>query len=386
MRILLLNQFFHPDSAATSQILTDLAHELAALGSEVTAICGKSDYGAEDPLAPPPVTILRSRPFPFSRSHSGRIASYASFLVACTARSLRRPAPDVILTLTTPPLLSLIGTLIKNLRGSRHFIWEMDLYPDIAIALGILPPRSTLTRLIGFIADWSRRNADGIIALGDDMQDRLLARRIPADKIHVVHNWVDRLEIQPQPIAPFPLIVHYSGNLGLAHDTATIQQAMLAFAGDQRVRFIFAGGGPQRKSLQRFCESHDLTQVTFRPYCGRSQLTNSLAEGHLGLVTQKPETEGSIVPSKVYGIMAAGRPILYIGPRTATPARIIERFNCGWHVEAGDPANLVSLLGWLAHSPDEIRDSGERARRAFVDNFDRRMGVAKIASILGAQK
>ncbi|HMJ61387.1 MAG TPA: hypothetical protein VK493_06465, partial [Bryobacteraceae bacterium] len=110
------------------------------------------------------------------------------------------------------------------------------------------------------------------------------------------------------------------------------------------------------------------------------------SEGHLGLVTQKPETVGSVVPSKVYGIMAAGRPVLYIGPRRATPARIIERFGCGWHVEAGDSSSLVALLNRLVDRPEEIHIAGERARQAFLENFDRPLGVTRIVSTLSLQE
>jgi colanic acid biosynthesis glycosyl transferase WcaI len=282
-------------------------------------------------------------------------------------------------------LLSLVGTLVKSWRGSQHFIWEMDLYPDVAVDLGVCRSQSTLTKLIASLADYSRRRADGIVALGDDMQERLLRHGIPAARIKVVHNWADRSEIRPQPFPDGPLTVHYSGNLGLAHDTATIQQTMLQLAADDRIRFTFAGGGPQRKALQDFCTQNNLSRVDFRPYCRRDQLSSSLAEGHLGLVTQKPETTGSIVPSKVYGIMAAGRPLLYIGSPRATPARIIERFTCGWYVETGASRELAALLTRLAHQPNEVTEAGERARRAFVDHFDRRLGVNQITAFLGAK-
>ena len=387
LRILLLNQFFHPDTAATSQILTDLARHLALQGHDVTVICGNSDYAAAaDPTPAPPVTVIRSKPLPFSRSTLSRLASYASYFLTATLHSLHGPTPEVVLTLTTPPLLSLVGTIAKRLRSARHFIWEMDLYPDVAVDLNVFRHNSALTKVVGFLADHSRHRADGIIALGDDMKERLIARGIVGDKIQVVHNWADRSEIRPQPLPPMPLTVHYSGNLGLAHDTATIQQAIFSLAGQEQIRFVFAGGGPQRKALQEFCQSNNLRQVVFRPYCDRDQLSNSLAEGHLGLVTQKPATTGSIVPSKVYGIMAAGRPLLYIGSAKATPARIIQRFDCGWTVEPGDSAQLVALLLRLAATPDLIRDAGQRARRAFVDHFDRGIAVSQISKILGAEE
>jgi len=332
------------------------------------------------------VTILRSKPLPFGRAPLMRIASYATFLSSAAVRSLRGPTPDIILTLTTPPLLGLVGMLAKRLRGARHFIWEMDLYPDIAQDLRVLRPHSILSRLIGAIADGVRRNADGIIALGDDMKERLIRRGIPEANIHVMHNWADGRQIHPLPWRPFPLTVHYSGNLGLAHETRTIRDTMLTLRADPRFRFIFSGGGPQKKDLEAFCQTRALSQTEFRPYCGRGELGQSLSEGHLGLVTQKPETVGSVVPSKVYGIMAAGRPVLYIGSRRATPARIIERFGCGWHVEAGDSGYLVALLNRLIDRPEEIRTAGERARQAFLENFDRPLGVARIASILSLKQ
>lgn len=383
LELVLVNQFFYPDTAATSQFLTDLARELADQGHEVTAICGASDYSSKDATDPPPVTIFRSKPLPFSRAPLMRIASYATFLCGAAVRTLCIPAPDIILTLTTPPLLGLVGTLAKRFGGTRHFIWEMDLYPDIAEDLHVLRAHSLLSSLIGAVADYVRRNADGIIALGDDMKERLVRRGLPEANIHVIHNWADSREIHPLPWPPLPLTIYYSGNLGLAHDTRTIRDAMLALQADPRFRFVFAGGGPQKKDLEWFCQENRLSRTEFRPYCGRAELSQSLSAGHLGLVTQRPETAGSVVPSKVYGIMAAGRPILYIGTRRATPARIIERFACGWHVEAGDSEYLVALLNRLADRPEEIYAAGVRARQAFLENYDRPLGVERIISILG---
>jgi colanic acid biosynthesis glycosyl transferase WcaI len=127
VELIVVNQFFHPDSAATSQLLTDLALDFVRQENRVTAICGTSGYGAVDSLESLPMTVYRGRPLPFSRAPLMRIASYATFLADAAVRILCVPAPDVILTLTTPPLLGLVGTLAKRLRGSRHFIWEMDL-------------------------------------------------------------------------------------------------------------------------------------------------------------------------------------------------------------------------------------------------------------------
>ncbi|MGD1095590.1 MAG: glycosyltransferase family 4 protein [Bryobacteraceae bacterium] len=384
MNLLLINQFFWPDTAPTGRFLMDLTCAIEAQQNRMTTICGASDYGVTDDAAPPPVRILRSSGARFRRDALGRILSYGSFLAGAVLAGFRVGRPDTVLTLTTPPLTSVFGRMLKLSRGCRHFIWEMDVYPDIAVDLGALAPQSMLTCIIGALADWSRRNADGIIVLGEEMRTRLIARDIPAHKIHVADNWADGQEITPLPFPEGPLAVHYSGNLGRAHEIETISSVMREFRDDPRFKFIFAGGGPRRQQLEDFCQQH-ATNTAFRPYSSRAELGASLAEGHLGLVTQLPQTCGSIVPSKTYGIMAAGRPVLYIGPREATPARIIERFHCGWRIEPGDTHSLAALLDHLESSRHLIYEAGDRARTAFDQHYDRPLGVARVARILGLE-
>jgi glycosyltransferase involved in cell wall biosynthesis len=383
MRILLLNQFFYPDSAATSQLLTDLARALAAAGHSVRVICGRSSYAEPDSRNPPAVQIARTPGLPFTRGLLARAFSYVTFLAGALCRGLLGPRPHLILTLTTPPALGVCGSFLKTVFRARHFIWEMDLYPDIAVDLGVLRPRSWFTRLMGASFDRARLKADGIIVLGDCMRRRLIRRGIPAARIHVADNWADGAEIFPLPFpASGPLHILYSGNLGLAHDVDTIRAAIHHFRSDGRFHFFFAGAGPHRNALESFCR--DNTHVRFSGYRPRHELAAAFGECHIGLVTQKPETLGSVVPSKTYGLMAAGRPILYIGPRDATPALIIERFHCGWQISPGDIVALIALLERLALDPDLVSRAGERGRAAFLRHYDLPLGVARVCSILGA--
>jgi len=383
MQVLVINQFFWPDTAATGQLLTDVTRGMDPKIHAVTVLCGMSGYGAVDTASMPRVKIVRSGGVAFSRSKIGRVVSYASFFAGAAVRGFRGPKPALVLTLTTPPLISVLGTLLKSLRGSRHFIWEMDLYPDIAVDLNVLKPRSVITRLVGTVADFSRKRADGIIVLGEEMKERLIARGIPKHKIVVAENWADGCEILPAPFEEGPLVVHYSGTFGLAHEEQTIAESMRRLRDDTRFRFVFAGGGARRKGLEQFCRVEGIGTVEFRPYATRSELGRSLAEGHVGLVTQIPETVGAVVPSKIYGIMAAGRPVLYVGPEDATPARVIERHGCGWRIEPGDALGLVRLFERLEQDRGLLREAGGRARRAFEKYYDRPIGVARILSILG---
>jgi colanic acid biosynthesis glycosyl transferase WcaI len=384
MRILLLNQFFWPDSCATSQLLTDLARALAEEGNDVYAICADGGYAVTASDEAPPVHIHHVKALPFVRGRLGRLLSYLSFYLSATVTGLTLPRPDLVVTLTTPPLLSLLGTIIKTFRGARHFIWEMDVYPDVAIDLNYFKSGGAADRVTGVLADYSRRRADGIIALGECMKQRLIQRGIPEGIISVADNWADGSAIVPQPRTgnPDKLVLLYSGNLGLAHDLDTLTSTICDLRKDERFKFLFVGSGGRRDELSSFCTAEDIDSVELRPYVQRSSLSESLAEGDIGIVTQRESCCGSVVPSKVYGLLAAGRPILFIGPKNATPALIVRRFACGWQVDCGDVNALTSLLLYLAENPDHIKEAGRRARQALLSHYDLPIGVARITGIL----
>jgi glycosyltransferase involved in cell wall biosynthesis len=262
----------------------------------------------------------------------------------------------------------------------------MDVYPDVATDLDYFKAGGIIDGMTGALADYSRRHADGIIALGECMKQRLIRRGIDGARIFVADNWADGTSIQPLPRSgdPAQLVLLYSGNLGLAHDLDTLTGAILSLSVDPRFIFIFVGSGGRRAELQSFASAHNLSSIELRPYVDRTTLGESLSVGDIGLVTQRNVCCGSVVPSKVYGILAAGRPILYIGPREATPARIIHRFNCGWQVDCGEIDGLTRLLLHLANHPEEVALAGRNGRDALLQHYDLPLGVERIVNILGA--
>ncbi len=191
MRILFVNQFFWPDLVATSVLLTDFARFLTEQGHNVTVLCGRGAYAGADATTRPDVQILTVPCCQFGRLPGARIASYATFLAGAVLRLFFVTKPDVVITMTTPPLTSLLGALMRKLRGVKHYIWEMDMYPDVAIDLGVVRADSLFARCVGKWADWGRAHSDRVIALGEDMKRRLLARGVPADKIRIAGNWAD---------------------------------------------------------------------------------------------------------------------------------------------------------------------------------------------------
>ena len=388
MRMLFINQFFWPDSSATSQQLTDLVSALASRGIDVAVLCGDAGYATAAGTAPPPAEVHRVKALPFTRGRLGRIFSYLSFYAAAFVKGLLVQKADVVVSMTTPPLISLLGAAIKLLRGSRHFIWEQDLYPEIAVDLQYLKAGGLTHRLTGFLADKVRQHADGIIVLGPCMRDRLVARGVAREKIHIAEHWASSSAITPmeRPGNPAELVLLYSGNLGLAHDLETIEGAMLHLRNDERFRFLFTGTGGRRKELAAFCATHGIANVELRPFVDRDKLSEGLAAGDIGLVTQKNESCGAVVPSKVYGILAAGRPLLFIGPPTATPALLIDRYACGWRIDCGDVAEATKLLLHLAENPTAVQEAGFRAREALLRFHDLPQSVAHLADILGASR
>jgi len=383
MRVLMMNQFFWPDSAATSQLLTDVARDLVALNHEVHVICGGA-YAETAPDSRPDVVVHRVQGFRFSRSAFERILSYASFYIGATWKAFCVQKPDVVLTLTTPPLLSVVGAFLKIFRGSRFCIWEMDVYPDVAVDLGYIKAKGIIDRTLGIVADWSRRSADSVIVLGECMRARLLARGIKSETIAVVDNWADSTQILVAPRNPYcnSLFLVYSGNLGFAHDVETLIGAIRVLRNDARFRFLFVGGGSRHAELTSFLQTECIDSVELRAYVPRAELGSSLGAGDIGIVTQREACCGSVVPSKVYGLLAAGRPILFVGPEAATPALIVSRYACGWHIANGDIKGVVSLLNHLAEHPDEISAAGKNGRLALEREFDRPLGTARIINQL----
>lgn len=384
MKILLVNQFFWPDLAATSQLLTDLARHLAANGHEVRVICGANSYAGPENTEQPPVRILRIPNLSFSHGTVQRLCSYVTFLAGALWHGLRMPRQDVALFLTTPPLLGLVGVMLRVLRGNRYYVWEMDIYPDIAVDLGYLRRGSAVTRFIAWAADFSRRQAEGVILLGRCMQRRLLEHGIPAERIHIAENWADgSLFFAPKRTATGPITIVYPGNVGLAHDIETIAGAIRRLRGDSRFRFVFVGGGPSSAQLQKLCDQAAAANVEFLPYCNRQALNEILAEAQVGLVTQKQISLGSLVPSKMYALLAAGLPVLFVGPTEATVAQAVERFQCGWHVNCGDTEHLISVLESMHADRRDLLTRGQRAYDAFRSHYDVEAGVRRISACLG---
>ena len=393
MRVLLVNQYFHPDLAATAQIMTDLAVDLAARGAEVTAVTGRAPYVGNDRYGPREefsgVHIRRPPTTSFGRgSIAGRMADYLSLYAGTLAELALLPHQDVVVTLSTPPLISLVGAAHRFARGSRFIYWVQDLYPDVAVQLGVLGKNSPMTWAMERLSRASLRSADAIVALGDAMADRLVAKGADRGRVHVVHNWSNgEVGSVPREKNWFldkhglrgKFVVLYSGNMGRGHEFETLLGAARELSAREDILFLFIGDGAKRGEVE--AASRTLPNVRLLPYQKREDLPYSLGAGDLFAITLSDGLDGLIVPSKLYGALAAGQPVLFIGPQNSETAQVVSEVRCGGTFAHGDAASVAKYIERLAAQPVEVRLMGERARRAFENQYDRRISTARFAGI-----
>lgn len=390
MRVLFINQFYAPDAAATAQMLADLCTGLSSRGVEVVVVCSRTAYSASSAQAagprvppgkyPPLVQVARVPALGFTRkSLLTRAASYLSFLGSAAVRSLFGKRPDVVVTLTTPPFVGLIGALLKRLRGCRFVLWSMDLYPEVAIAARALRPNSLAARLAGHVAKVIYRESDTVVALGPFMRQRILDYGVRPEQVRVIHNWADGRRIRPVPHEQNDFrteiglarqfVVMYSGNMGLGHRFDTVLHAAQALRERSHIRFVFIGEGPRRKEIVDRVEDSGLSNALLLPYQPRHDLARSLSAADVHLVSLRDDMQGLVVPSKIYGILAAGRPSILIGGDENEIAAIIQEHGCGSVVHEGDVRALTEAILALADSSGRRQAMGRRARRAFEEHY-----------------
>lgn len=393
MRLIILNQFFYPDHSATSQLMTDLGESLVERGVEVTALAGRGRYNGGETLPLREVyrgvKIERAWATSYGK-HSlvGRVVDYLSFYVGATWKLLRIPRYDIVMALTTPPLIGLVALLIARLRGMRFVALMQDVYPDIGVALGSFKAHSFSTRLLDWLSSFTLRHADRIIVLGECMRERILAKigEEKSPNIDVIHNWADGDKIKPYNDArnPFQIehelndsfVVLFSGNFGRVNEFSTILESARKLREHPRFKFVFIGDGAKSKEIENYVIEYELTNILLLPYQLRESLKYSLAAGHVHLVTLADGLAGLSVPSKTYGILAAGRPIVYVGDPKSDIARLVEENRCGAAIATGDSDSLLKILKRWADNKEELSQLGARARQLFESRFSRQHAVA----------
>ncbi len=388
-RVLFINQYYWPDHASTAQHLTDLAESMAEQGYECHVLCSRSRY---QPGEPKPAAFevhegVRIHRMPATslgrRGTWARMTDYLSFYAGAVIKSLLLPRFDAVVTLTTPPMIGLVGTLLKGLKGTPHAYWSMDLHPDASLALGRMSMRHPVGRTLHGLSGFVYRQADRVVVLGPYMADRIALKGVKADRIQTIPVWSRREEIYPIPRAANSLrkslglgdafVAMYSGNLGLAHSFEEFVAAARQLRDRRDIVFLFVGDGPRLDEVKAVQEREGLTNLRFQNYVPRSHLHVSLSMADVHLISMRPEMTGIVAPGKLYGVMAAGRPAVFVGPEHCETADTIRHAGCGMTIAPGDDEGLVAALTLLADDPSLSRRMGERGRSAFLTAYEKNL-------------
>jgi len=402
MRVAFFNRFYDPDPEATGQYLTELAEDLVARGERVSVVCGRANrMRGKWHLMPIEVKTRKGvRVIRVFNTHLPksvflfRLVNLGTYFAGCVLAFFLLAPPNLVVSLTDPPLLPLLAGAYARLMGARFVFAINDLYPDVAIELRELSNPVWL-KLLDLATSFGLRHADLVTVLGNDMKKKVVSKGCPPGKIAVTPYWVDTDRIRPSKkhnrfrrrcgFRPCDFIVMYSGNLGLSQrlENVLLVARELREYGD--LTFVIVGEGANKASLQTRARQLGLDgHVVFLPYEPKDGLAQSLSAADLHLIPLAPGVAGSIVPSKMYGIMASGTPYLAIMDRESDVVRIAERCKCGFWCPPNAPAELRKSIEYAYENRGELEAMGSNGRQAAEEEFSRTVGTGRYHALFAS--
>lgn len=396
--LLVITQVYPPDPAALGQHLADVAEELVRRGWRVRVYT--ADRGYEDPSVRYArqevrggVEIRRFRWSSFGkRSITIRLLAQAIFMSQACVAAILRGRVSAILASTSPPFANFGAAVVARVRGAPLTWWVMDLNPDQMIAAGRIGSRSVPARLFDAMNRVALRASRSVIVLDRFMRDRVLAKAAVPDKVVVCPPWAAAEAAGSDDGAAFRrehglgdrFLVMYAGNHALQHPLTTLLDAAERLRDDPRIAFVFVGGGSGKAEVDARIAA-GAPNVRSLPYQPLERLADTLSAGNLHVVTMGDDMVGIVHPCKIYGVLAAGRPVLYFGPRHSHVGDILSAADIGWQVAHGDVAAAVAAIREAAALPAErLASLGEAARRLAEHSYPRRGLVDAVCSRLAA--
>lgn len=394
-RIFFANRYFHPDHSATSQLAGDLVSHLSERGWSVSVVTSRQRY--DDPRANLERTELWGRvrihrvwTSSFGRTNLlGRACDYLSFYAMASLKMIQLvPRNAIIVAKTDPPLLGVPLAIVASLKGAKLVQWLQDVFPEVAMELGVGVVAAARS-ILKAIRDWSLRSARTNVVLSTEMRSRV--EKSGADFL-ICENWVTHsLEFDPAAVGRIrdavgaradSLVVGYSGNLGRAHDWRTLLDAATLLRDELRFRFVVTGGGAGQAALQEEVEARGLRSFHFAPYQDSRSVSAHLAAADVHWFSLLPQLEGLIVPSKMYGILASARPVVYVGDIGSEIADLIRDSDCGLAIATGEYEGLAGELRALLLEPERRSRLGQNARALYDRRFARLPALARWERVL----
>lgn len=393
MHVAIINRFFWPDESATSMLATDLATDLVAAGHTVEVIASDTTYRNPKRLAAREdyreIRINRIGSLQLPRTSTiARMVNILLFHLGLCFR-LSRLRADRILVLSDPPMLLATTMAFAWKRDVKVVHFLMDIYPDILLSSGWVGSDSILGRILERASRRALRQCDRVVTLSGEMRGTILAKGIAKEKLTIVPPWFVGLELDGHPsnisglrakleIPEEAFAVMYSGNMGWAHDLNTIARAAIALRDEPSIWFVFVGDGPGLSTLRREIGNADCRNVVFHPFQPRERVTETLALGDAHLVTLKARSLGLMFPSKLAGVLAVGRPVIFVGPKGSETARLVQAYNCGVTVESNDHEGLVGVIKKLASDRALLLEMKANALELYAEKFERKKLTADL--------
>ncbi len=397
-RVLFINRSYWPDVEATGQLLTELCEDLApnhrveVLAGQPAQVPQYEVFRRVGKQSRQGVTIRRvwHTRFP-KRRMVGRLINLLTYLFGATLSALFGPRPDVVVVETDPPFLCGLGLLLRWLRGSKLVIYLQDIHPQIAVAVGKLPD-GWLARSLQQCFVFAYRRADVVVVLSRDMERTLLGLGVSRSRLVRIPNWIDCGRVQPaHEQSDFRVrhgltgkfVVMYSGNMGL---TQRLEDLLSVAEHLQKERpeivFVFVGDGASRARLEALARRQRLANVRFVDYQPKSQLSQSLGAADVHAVFLDPRLKGLMMPSKLYGILAVGKPSLVISDADSELAEVVRESRAGLCAPHGDVERLRETILWCHNHPAELRTMGANGRRLAESEYDRGVSTRRFGQVL----
>jgi colanic acid biosynthesis glycosyl transferase WcaI len=374
MRLIFLNRFYWPDEPATAQLLTDLAEGLARRNHEVTVIASHPGRtGGPHRESRHGVRILRTRSLGLGRlGLLGRAADFVLYLAGAAWLLATETGPGtLVVALTDPPLVGPVAWTVAGAAGARVLHWTQDIYPEVAEAVAPGPLSMLAGALLRPWRNLAWRHSRGVVALGREMAVFLRLHGVPHERIAVIPNWAPAgtAEAGAEDIRALRrlwgvgdrTVIAYSGNLGRVHDLEPVLQVAAALRDRPEFVFLFIGGGAQRDGLMQRATAENLPNVRFLGPQPRATLAASLGAADLHLVTLRPGCEALVFPSKLYGIAAAARPVVFIGPADCELAQLVRHRGLGFTRTREDTGAIAAELCRLHNHPGALAAAGAAA-------------------------
>lgn len=396
MRIAFLNQFYTPDLAPTAHLSASLAEHLAESGHEVRVVASRGGYVAESSHSKESATdnprVHRVwTPRLGKKNIVFRLIDYASFYMAACLRMVLMPRQDVIITLTTPPLIGMTALAHKCLHPSTKIIlWNMDCYPDVVETAGIIRHNGIISRLWQATTRFLFRFFSQVVTLDGAMTDLLEGRYVRKGRslpFTVIPNW-ERLSLFPEPsLEPVvvseenPFIVLYLGNAGFGHQFDTVLDVADGLR-DEPIQFVFIGGGHRQKDIAAAAKERNLTNVDVRGYIPKEETPQVMASAGAALITLSDDSKGIMSPSKLHSNLAMGLPVIYVGPTGTNVDDALVQFDCGISARHGEVAELTDYLKRLQSDTNFQSQSRRNARDAFESSYCDHVAHARFDAVL----